>query len=108
MFSFWSNDEDEGSDNGNKGDAEKEQSKLEFYLLLNLGSLYIFFVCLAGKPERFRYVSKRAERNTVNTCNTGQLRDDVLKNNCCIESYKEKRKQMDGIIKALINHRSII
>ncbi len=92
MFSFWSNDEDENSENSNESDGEKDKSKLLFCGLLNRRFFFNPLSILAGKPERFRYVSKRDDRNT----NSSQMSDNVFQNNRSEKKFKEKRKQMDG------------
>ena len=74
MFSFWSNDEDENSDHSNEADGEKDQT---------------------GKPERFRYVTKKEDGNT----NSSHLSYNVFENNRSVKAFKEKRKHMDDMLK---------
>ncbi|XP_028415151.1 uncharacterized protein LOC114538195 [Dendronephthya gigantea] len=71
MFSFWSMEDDENSNNSNESDGERDKS---------------------GKPERFRYVSTNNER-------TSQLSDNVFQNKRNVKAFKEKRKQMDDMLK---------
>ena len=92
MFSFWSNDEEENSDHSNENDEEKDKSKPLCILFQNPVRVSNFTPHLAGKPERFRYVERKDERDT------SLLSENVFQNNRSVMTFKEKRKQMDGTI----------
>ena len=61
------------------------------------------FLHLAGKPERFRYVTKKEDRNT----NSSHLSHNVFENSRSVKAFKEKRKHMDGMNLKLIKFHTL-
>jgi hypothetical protein len=57
------------------------------------------FLHSAGKPERFRYVTKKDDRNT----NPNHVLNDVFEKKRSVKAFKEKRKHMDGMNTLLSN-----